>query len=792
MTDISKKITEAEKYLSQGMPESALELYEAILEIIPANDLETQRSIEDKIAYVKSEIEKSEKYDTQTFSSKELELLQSGMTGKEGAPAILDSASAFRELGMFKEAIAEYEKLFKVNYPPVKFIPDIAECLLEIESPSKTLERIDRLLVDKKFSKLDKMKIKEKIDEAMKRRKEELELKNAERIEKEKDSTAYKGLKLERSYDSKYAYLLENKIVTTGQLQNALAISKKTNKSVEMVLIEQLKVKREDIAQSLQLFYKCPFKFFEKDMPIPFELISKQKKEYLLKNLFVPMGIRDGKIDLLIDNPKDLIRIDHAKFSFGTQHFVFSLGIKEDIEEIINYFFKAQKPAVHEEDLMPSWSKPISQVTFEDEEKEEEKSQQQERQDSEEEEVDPSSRKVVQFVDDLFISAYERKASDIHIEPSDINKRTGIRFRIDGVCETILEIPNSVATSVLSRIKIMAGLDIAEKRLPQDGKIKFKGKRHKGKIKEFELRLATIPTAGGQEDAVLRILAKSGAMSIDEMGINERNLRVFKKCVTQPYGLILVVGPTGSGKTTTLHAALGYINKPGIKIWTAEDPVEITQAGLRQVECKPKIGLDFARIMRAFLRADPDVIMIGEMRDEETASIGVEASLTGHQVYSTLHTNSAPETITRLLDMGLNPLNFSDAFLCVLAQRLARRICKNCKQEFTPTKQQFDDVVELYGKQSFESTGISRPEDIKLYQPVGCEMCSNGYKGRLGVHELMEGSPEMKRLIKNARPTEELFELAAKQGMTTIRQDGIIKAFSGLTDISEIKRVCIS
>ena len=292
----------------------------------------------------------------------------------------------------------------------------------------------------------------------------------------------------------------------------------------------------------------------------------------------------------------------------------------------------------------------------------------------------------------------------------------------------------------------MSGLDIAERRLPQDGKIKFKRKG----ITSFELRVATLPTAGGFEDAVLRILAKAGAMKLDDMGLSEHNLSTMKNIISQPYGLVLVVGPTGSGKTTSLHSALGYINKPGIKIWTAEDPIEITQQGMRQVEARPKIGLDFARIMRAFLRADPDVIMIGEMRDHETAAIGIEASLTGHLVFSTLHTNSAPETITRLLDMGLNPLNFSDAFLGVMAQRLVRRLCGKCREEYHPSEEEFEEIVTDYGKEHFEKTGIKYSDDLTLFRKAGCEACSGtGYKGRLGIHELMEGSAEIKKMIKN-------------------------------------------
>ena len=263
--------------------------------------------------------------------------------------------------------------------------------------------------------------------------------------------------------------------------------------------------------------------------------------------------------------------------------------------------------------------------------------------------------------------------------------------------------------------------------------------------------------------------------------------------IHQPHGLILAAGPTGSGKTTALHAALGVINQPDIKIWTAEDPVEITQSGMSQVEVKPKIGLDFARVMRAFLRADPDVIMIGEMRDIETASIAMEASLTGHLVFSTLHTNSAPETVTRLLDMGLNTLNFSDAFLCVLAQRLVRKLCLDCRKAYHPSKEEFDEIAAEYGIENFKGSGIQYSEKLMLYAPAGCEECLNtGYKGRVAVHELMEGTPPIKQLIKERASPEMLFAEALKEGMTTLQQDGIQKVFTGLTDIKEVRRVCIS
>ena len=334
----------------------------------------------------------------------------------------------------------------------------------------------------------------------------------------------------------------------------------------------------------------------------------------------------------------------------------------------------------------------------------------------------------------------------------------------------------------------MSNLDITIKRLPQDGKIKFR--RSSGD--EIELRVATIPTQGGVEDVVMRILAKGETMPLEAMGLLPRNCKELINIISKPYGMILVVGPTGSGKTTTLHAALHHINRPDRKIWTAEDPVEITQYGLRQVQLQPKIGFDFAAAMRSFLRADPDIIMVGEMRDFETAKTGIEASLTGHLVFSTLHTNSAPETIVRLLDMGIDPLNFADALLGILAQRLVRTLCKSCKEAYHATKDEFDEIVESYGAEEFKKLNISYNDDFKLYRPKGCPSCDGtGYKGRMGIHELLIGTEDIKRMVQKHETVEVIRGKAMSEDMTTLLQDGIQKALQGFTDFKQVRRVCI-
>jgi len=401
--------------------------------------------------------------------------------------------------------------------------------------------------------------------------------------------------------------------------------------------------------------------------------------------------------------------------------------------------------------------------------------------------LDDTDSAVVRLANQIIIDAFERGASDIHVEPYGPKAPARIRIRIDGICHIYQEVPASHRAALVSRLKIMSHLDISERRLPQDGKIKFRSKS-----RTIELRVATVPTAGGEEDVVMRILAASKPIPIDEMGFSERNLTVLKEIIQKPYGIILCVGPTGSGKTTTLHSALGYINEPVRKIWTAEDPVEITQAGLRQVQVRSKIGLTFANCMRSFLRADPDVIMVGEMRDQETAEIGIEASLTGHLVFSTLHTNSAPETITRLLDMDIEAFNFADSLLGILAQRLVRRVCRRCGESYHPDEAEFMNMAEHYGMEAFEKAGFKYSKDLELQKAVGCPECAGtGYRGRMGLHELLLGTDPIKRLIQKAAPVEEIRNQAMQEGMTTLMQDGIAKVLQGHTDFQQVRAVCI-
>ncbi|WP_457571441.1 GspE/PulE family protein [Desulfovulcanus sp.] len=570
---------------------------------------------------------------------------------------------------------------------------------------------------------------------------------------------------------SRYAYLVLSGQITQEELNRAMERARKENRDLDDILLQVFKIDKKELGKSLQLYYETEFVPFDPSIEPPFELFEKRRldPDFLKRYGWVPFK-KDGKtIEVLMVNPFDLGRLDEIRFIFGTSNIRAKVSTAQDIEQFIEHFYQQLSSDQELASL-------VDDLDIDDETDLEHE--------LEEGELSEHDSEVVRLVNALLVEAWRKKASDIHIEPNVRARYCSIRFRVDGTCHEFRKIRYGLAKPLISRIKIMSNLDIAERRLPQDGKVKIK-LPDRNKVVEF--RVAIIPTVENQEDVVLRVLASGKPMSLDKLGLSEANLQAFYKMIHKPYGLILVVGPTGSGKTTTLHSALSYINTPERKIWTAEDPVEITQDGLRQVQVNPKIGLTFAAALRSFLRADPDVIMIGEMRDKETAHIGVEASLTGHLVFSTLHTNSAPETITRLLDMDLDPFNFADSLLCVLAQRLVKTLCPKCKKKYIPSDKEIKELMDEFGP-GFEKYGQKFLADKPvLFQAKGCRHCTGGYKGRIGIHELMLSSDGIKSLIKYREPTEKIREQAIKDGMLTLKQDGILKVLQGITDMSQVR-----
>jgi type II secretory ATPase GspE/PulE/Tfp pilus assembly ATPase PilB-like protein/GAF domain-containing protein len=583
---------------------------------------------------------------------------------------------------------------------------------------------------------------------------------------------------------SKFSYLIQNGIITEEELTQSTANARKCQMDLESFLIHDLKVQRKTLGKSLESFYQLPYFSYSNTFILPSELMNGLNQNFLKKNFWIPIQKMDEKITILINDPLNLVKRQNIKQIFPKKHIEFKIGLKVDILDFLNSSLGIDETSVgNEKTETEEMSSLLSALKHEQEELEVGTI-------SEDDGANAISEKdstIVRLVNKVLIDAYERGVSDIHIEPGVGKENVLVRFRKDGNCDIYEEIPSIYKQAIISRIKIMSNLDIAERRMPQDGKIKMLYGR-----KKIEYRVATCPTVGGNEDAVLRILAASKPIPLNAMNFSGRNLNLIQESAEKPYGLILVVGPTGSGKTTTLHSTLGFINKPERKIWTAEDPVEITQKGLRQVQILNKIGLDFARAMKSFLRGDPDVIMVGEMRDSDTCSIALEASLTGHLVFSTLHTNSAPETITRLIDMGMNPLNFADALLLIVAQRLVRTLCKNCKEDYHPSKEEFDSLVNEYGEEDFKELNIEYTDDLMLKKPVGCDSCNEkGYAGRTGIHECLKGTDEIKRMIMKQSPVEELRGQALSDGMTTLKQDGIYKVFKGDTDLKQVMAVCI-
>lgn len=563
--------------------------------------------------------------------------------------------------------------------------------------------------------------------------------------------------------------LIEAGVVSEEQVNRALLQQRKFgSRRLGEVLVDLGFVDEATIARTLSTKFAMPFVDLSTTLPSA-EALAEVSRELMQKFDVLPLATEPRSLTVAIADPAAVAGLDALRMTLK-KRIVAVIAPPSQLRRAI-----ASATVVDEEQLrdreMESLLSSLAEGGTADAQEEAAGTLQE------------SDSAVIKLVNQMIADAYRRGASDIHIEPNGRGRGVVLRFRIDGDCLQYQEIPATYRSAIVARIKIMASLDIAERRKPQDGKIQFKVRE-----RVIELRVATIPTVGGNEDVVMRILAGSKPLPLAQMGFSERNLRATQAVVEQPYGLILCVGPTGSGKTTTLHSMMGAINKPDLKIWTAEDPVEITQPGLRQVQVQPKIGFTFAVAMRAFLRADPDVIMVGEMRDKETAETAVEASLTGHLVFSTLHTNSAPETITRLVDMGLEPFSFSDALLGVLAQRLVRSLCRVCSVADEATAEEREELRLALGAGS----EALLDGQVVLRRPKGCEACGHtGYKGRLGVHELLINDESIRHAIQTRMPVDEMRRIAiAGGGMTTLLQDGVHKVLAGLTDLKHVRAVC--
>ena len=590
----------------------------------------------------------------------------------------------------------------------------------------------------------------------------------------------------------KYDALVANAVLSAEEMELALRSARRKGVDIEAVLLDEFQVKPFAIGEALSAFFGVPYEAFKMDRIKPLDLLKNLKRDFLESSLWAPVEDNKDGLVVVTTDPERVRASRIVSNIFPKHRVIYRVTTARELVATLDQFFGGElTDSGNIGDLLSDMTPDVEEEAG-----------------ATDDVSLAADNELVKLVNKVIIDAYNQGASDIHIEPYPGKGKTEIRFRRDGGLMPYISVPASYRNAIVARLKIMCDLDISEKRKPQDGKIKFK----KFGPLDIELRVATIPSAGGVEDIVMRILAAGEPIPIDKLGLSARNVKTLKDTVSKPYGLFFVCGPTGSGKTTTLHSVMGYLNTPDTKIWTAEDPVEITQKGLRQVQMNPKAGLNFATAMRAFLRADPDIIMVGEMRDKETTSIGIEASLTGHLVFATLHTNSAPESIIRLLDMGMDPFNFSDALLGVLAQRLAKRLCSKCKQPHVASQDEIKLLLEEYctelkntdmwkkdPKAAFENiyrewakTFADDKGQFTLYTPVGCEVCGGtGYKGRVGLHELLIGSDLIKKLIQEHARVAEILAAALNDGMRTLKQDGMEKVLQGITDMHQVRAVCI-
>ncbi len=598
----------------------------------------------------------------------------------------------------------------------------------------------------------------------------------------------------QRRKATKYDLLVSQEMLSAEALAQCVRKAREQGQSVEHMLMADHHIKPAQIGPSLAQFFGVPYEPFSNGRIRSEMLHAALKVDFIHQQGWIPLEETSEGLVVMCLDPEATRGARMVQQLFPRLSKVsYRVTTHAEFEETLGQLFGAGNDSGSIDQLLADMNAPLDDSGFDDSALE----------------SAAADNELVKFVNKVIVDAYHQKASDIHIEPMPGKAKTGIRFRVDGTLAPYIEVPSHFRQAMVTRLKIMCDLDISERRKPQDGKIKFK----KYGPLDIELRVATIPSAGGVEDVVMRILAAGEPIPLEKLGLTTHNRERVEKTVSKPYGLFYVCGPTGSGKTTTLHSILKFLNTPDTKIWTAEDPVEITQKGLRQVQVNKKAGIDFALIMRAFLRADPDIIMVGESRDKETVSMGVEASLTGHLVFSTLHTNSAPESITRLLDMGMDPFNFADALLGILAQRLAKRLC-DCKEEYTPTSTELKSFITEYadelrhtaawqadpgGEQQLLldhwSEAYGKDGSLKLYRvnsQGGCDKCKHtGYKGRVGLHELLVADDAIKKLIQESARVAELFTLAVAQGMRTLKMDGMEKILMGLTDLKQVRAVCL-
>ncbi|NTV12956.1 MAG: Flp pilus assembly complex ATPase component TadA [Desulfobulbaceae bacterium] len=756
--DLKTRLAEADLYFQHGLKENAEEIYREILAHLPP-DHSSRAAIEQKIK------------STSPGASAPVPVAPLGSEPEHR----FENCLGLIEAGFYADAIDELKVLLDKGYRRGAVHAKIGECLLANDEPHEALKHLNSALSDHTISKLERLDVLDQLASTYEASGSVQEAINAlktitatqpdfRNAGQRHDRMVAMVAKFERFY-----HLYKIKAINEEQFDRAKQISTQRHKDIEKVLTDDCEVSKQTIGESIAEFFKCQFvEFNELEVGPAAKCLKTLKENFWRANNCIPIR-EDGKsITIASLDPNNPTMLANLRSMLKGNILEFAVCFPDDLGKFIDYYHGKMDSTLESEDVFHELEM-VEEVEAEGEDREDEDS------------AATAEGVVVKLTNRIIEEAFARNASDIHVESQTGKRGALVRFRVDGECSNFQTIPFNYKKALVSRIKIISKLDIAEKRMPQDGKIKFRTRRGKN----IELRVATLPTVGGNEDVVMRILAGGDALPLKKMGLLPDTLETFKGLIERPYGLVLVVGPTGSGKTTTLHAGMGYINRPEKKIWTAEDPVEIVQDGLRQVQVLPKIGLDFARVLRAFLRADPDVIMVGETRDQETANTVIEAALTGHLVFSTLHTNSAPETVTRLLGMGIDPFNFADSLLGVLAQRLIKRLCPHCRQAFNPSDEELEIIRKEYGDHPVKPLEIDSTST--LYRARGCSHCQKtGYKGRLAIHELLVTNDNLRSKIESNAPVAEIRYAAMLAGMRTLKQDGIRKVMQGDTDMKQV------
>ena len=553
--------------------------------------------------------------------------------------------------------------------------------------------------------------------------------------------------------------LIEQGSITHQQLKKALEMQKNGNtKRLGEILVEIGVITREELYEVLQYVYETEYVDLSNYVIDP-EVISLISEKTAIRLKLIPISKSNDELIIAMANPLDVYAIDFIRDHTKIKKIKSLLASEEGILNAITSYYELGEY----DDIIEKLG---TEVTFKEDE---------EDQDSKKLEAISKEAPIIQLVNMLIVQGVKDRASDIHIEPNE--KGLLVRFRIDGMLHDIRALPNTIKAAIISRVKILSKMDIAERRLPQDGRFQVQfGTR------EVDLRVSTIPTVSG-EKVVLRLLDKSkGLIKLEQLGFIPEQLEEFKSIISKSYGIILLTGPTGSGKTTTLYASLNEVNSKDRNIITVEDPVEYKLNRVNQIQIKPKINLTFANTLRSILRQDPDIIMIGEIRDAETAQIAVQAALTGHLVLSTLHTNDAASAVTRLIDMNVETFLISSSVIGVIAQRLVRVICENCKEEYEPGK---DVIIGLHLKANSNGDG-----KVKLYRGAGCPLCKNtGYYGRTSIYELIVLDEDIRELIISKASSNIIKDAAIKKGMKTLKDIGLEKVLQGITTIEEVLRV---